>query len=397
MNILQLCHKPPFPPVDGGAIAMNNITQGLLQEGHQVKVLSICTPKHFVKEGSLPLDYIKATGFECSFIDTSISVKNAFFNLFTTKSYNIERFICQKFADKIQQNLLENPFDVVILESLFVAPYIDVLKKYSKAKIVLRAHNVEFLIWERMSQNSRNPIKKLYLKILSKRLKKFEILSLSKVDAVCTMTHIDQASIRKIAPNTLCSTIPSGYQTKDMIPSGIKEEKNTLFHLASMDWQPNVEAVNWFLEKVWPTVSTQNPTSKLYLAGREMPERYYQLNSKKLIVVGQVDSAKEFFESKQIMLVPLLSGSGMRIKIIEGMAIGKVIISTSIGAEGINCEHGKNILIADTPEEFIECINKCLKDENFCQAISANAVDLIKNEYSNEIISKKLTTFFQSL
>ena len=398
MKILQICHKPPFPPVDGGAIAMNNITQGLLQEGHQLKVLSVCTPKHFVKQEDLPKEYLSATQFECCYIDTSIKFKKAFINLFSDKSYNVERFICDKFADKIAQLLQETQYDIILLESLFVAPYIKLIRKNSKAKIVLRAHNVEHKIWERMSFNAKNPVKKVYLNLLSKRLKDFEIKSLKKVDAVCAMTDIDASNIKKLVKGINLITIPSGYiLEKNNTLTPIVEEKNSLFHLASMDWQPNIEAVDWFLKKVWNSVVSENPNCKLYLAGREMPERYHKLQNNNLIVLGDVPSAKAFFESKQIMLVPLLSGSGMRIKIIEGMAIGKVIISTSIGAEGINCTHNKNILIANTPEEFIKYISLCLKNQKFCETISENAKALIKDEYNNEMICKKMTTFFQNL
>ena len=155
MNILQICNKPPFPAVDGGAIAMNNTTQGLLNNGHKVTVLAISTPKHPVNYENLPEEYIKNTNFQTVFIDTSIRLRDAFFNLFTKKSYNIERFISVGFTQQLQKILTRESFDIVIIESLFVAPYISTIKSISNAKIVLRAHNVEHKIWERISKNSR--------------------------------------------------------------------------------------------------------------------------------------------------------------------------------------------------------------------------------------------------
>jgi glycosyltransferase involved in cell wall biosynthesis len=114
-------------------------------------------------------------------------------------------------------------------------------------------------------------------------------------------------------------------------------------------------------------------------------------------VVGKVKSAKDFYLSKKIMIVPVLSGSGMRIKIIEGMALGKVIISTTIGAEGINCTSGKNIIIADSPKDFAKAVCTCLKDQDYCDQIGNNAKKLIASEYNNDQISKNMILFFEEL
>ncbi len=397
MKILQICNKPPFPAVDGGAIAMNNTTEGLLNNGHEVTVLAITTPKHKISSKTLPKEYISKTNFQSVFIDTSIRLKDAFFNLFTNKSYNIERFISVDFTLQLKRILEENNFDIVIIESLFVAPYIPTIKALSKAKIVLRAHNVEHKIWERISSNTKNPLKRTYINLLAKRLKNFEIETFNSVDGIAAMTNVDVKHFKKLGYKKEITAIPTGYiiNTQGELEKCVEE--NSVFHIASMDWLPNVEGVNWFLNNVWKKVSNCSPSAKLYLAGREMPDEYYQLTDNNIITVGAVESAKEFYLSKKIMIVPVLSGSGMRIKIIEGMALGKVIISTTIGAEGINCTNGENILIADTPDDFADAICKCLSDSAYCDLIGKNAQNLIASEYSNDEISKKMISFFEDL
>ena len=398
MKILQICNKPPFPAVDGGAIAMNNTTQGLLENGHEIIVLAITTPKHPIEPKSLPKEYLERTQFQSVFIDTRIRLRDAFFNLFSKKSYNIERFISGVFKKKIQEILMEEQFDIVLIESLFVAPYISTIKKFSKAKVVLRAHNVEHKIWERISENTKKPIKKRYLGLLAKRLKKYEIDTFGSIDGIAAMTKVDENSFIELGYKKQIASIPTGY----MINSGVvqtdeKVEENSIFHIASMDWLPNVEGVRWFLDHVWKNVHANNPKANLYLAGREMPEEFHNLTNSNITTIGKVQSAKEFYLSKKIMIVPILSGSGMRIKIIEGMALGKVIISTTIGAEGIHCTSGKNIIIADSPKDFSEAINTCLRNPEFCEEIGENAKALIKDEYSNAHISKKMISFFEKL
>lgn len=397
MNILQICNKPPFPAVDGGAIAMNNTTQGLLNNGHKVTVLAITTPKHPVIYESLPEEYIKNTNFQTVFIDTSIRLRDAFFNLFTKKSYNIERFISVDFTKQLQKILAQESFDVVIIESLFVAPYISTIKSISDAKIVLRAHNVEHKIWERIRKNTKNPLKKRYINLLAKRLKKYEIEVFNAIDGIAAMTKVDENDFKKLGFKKGIEAIPTGYIIRGQENVSEPVEENSIFHIASMDWLPNVEGVDWFLTNVWPIIAQSKGIAKLYLAGREMPDSYYNLNLPNVTVVGKVKSAKEFYLSKKIMIVPVLSGSGMRIKIIEGMALGKIIISTTIGAEGINCTSGENIIIADTPKDFANAICKCLEDHEYCNRIGENARRLIASEYSNDQISKKMISFFEDL
>lgn len=397
MRILQICNKPPFPAVDGGAIAMNNTTQGLLSNGHQVTVLAITTPKHPINKSTLPKDYVKNTNFQSVFIDTSIKLKDAFFNLFSSKSYNIERFISQEFTLKLKSILNEGKFDIVIIESLFVAPYIQTIKNLSEAKIVLRAHNVEHKIWERISANTKNPIKKSYLSLLAKRLKNYEVETLETVDGIATMTKVDLQAFQKLGYTKDITAIPTGYIINQKGELKKESDEHSVFHIASMDWLPNIEGVQWFVNQVWSKVNSAFPKAHLFLAGREMPDEFYKLPQNNITTIGPVASAKEFYLSKKIMIVPVLSGSGMRIKIIEGMALGKVIVSTTIGAEGIHCTNGKNILIADTPDEFAKAIVTCLNDTDYCEKIGTNAQELIKNEYSNEKISEKMISFFHDI
>lgn len=170
-----------------------------------------------------------------------------------------------------------------------------------------------------------------------------------------------------------------------------------LFHLGSMDWMPNLEAIEWFLNDVWPDVKKAVPDMKLNLAGKSMPQWLMNSPDHNIETLGHIKDAKQYMNDNGIMIVPLLSGSGMRVKIIEGMALGKVIISTSIGAEGIEYEHGKDIFIADTPNEFVDAIVTCSSDIELCNTVGRNAKELVRTKYDNLIISEKLIDFYKSL
>ena len=295
--------------------------------------------------------------------------------------------------------LQESDFDIIQLESIFVAPYIPVIRKHSKAKIVLRLHNVEHIIWERIARNHVSWYKKFVLKQMTRQLKHYECSLMNKVDGYMTISDVDYDFFHALAPNTPGTVIPfavdlDNYEIEDeYIPSDQPE----LFHLGSMNWMPNVEGLEWFLEDVFPAILEKFPMLTFTMAGRSIPESLQRFASDHVIIAGEVENANEFMLSKDIMIVPLLSGSGIRIKIIEGMALGKTIITTSIGAEGLNVENGKHIFIADTAEEFISVIEKCIKTPDICTIIGENARHYVALNHNIEVVTQELVDFYHEI
>jgi glycosyltransferase involved in cell wall biosynthesis len=398
LNILQLCSKVPNPPKDGGAVAMDILTKGLMTLGANVKVLAISTHKHPFDESKISPDYKAKTNIESVFIETRLKPVDAFLNLFSSESYNMSRFYTEEMDAKLMEVLKNNSFDVIQLETLFVAPYLNTIRKHSKAKIVLRSHNIEYLLWERRAEKTSNPLTKIYLRILAKRLKTFELNMLNQYDGIASITPEDAEGFKKLGCTKPVISIPFGIDIKSFqVNPDIKQEFPSCFHLGAMNWSPNIEGVKWLLDSVWEKVTAQQSAMKLYLAGRFMPDWLNKLSKKNVEVVGEVKSQFEFMQAKGIMLVPLLSGGGMRIKIIEGMATGKTIISTSIGAEGVPYEHKKNILIANTPEEFADCISLCVNNPDLYTSIGKNAQQLINEHFDNNKICRDLINFYEQL
>ena len=399
MKILQLCHKVPFPPYDGGTIAMNNITQGLLSEGHRVKVLAVETPKHRVLSEDMPEDYLKSVDFDSVFIDTTLSFWAAFKTIFTRKSYQVSRFYSKGFANKLAEILQKETFDIIQLESIFMAPYLPVIRQFSTAKIVLRNHNIEHLIWHRVINNEPNPLKRWAIRYFSRQLKRYECNLGSQIDAFAAISEPDYQFFKECYHNIPGTVIPFGVdlenypENEDYMPSGTPE----LFHVGSMNWLPNVEGIEWFLDEVWPQIHEKFPEITFTIAGRQIPEKISQRADNNVIIAGEVASANDFMAEKDIMIVPLLSGSGVRVKIIEGMALGKTIITTTIGAEGLAVEHGKNILIANTPDEFLECISKCVASPDICTILGENARNFVALNHNNDLITNRLIEFYGTL
>ena len=397
MKILQVCSKIPYPSKDGGSMAMNILTEGLIDNGNQVTVLAMSTHKSFTKKEEINTEYLARTNFKTVFVDTSVKPIDAFFNLFSKKSYNIIRFYSKEFEKVLEELITKENFDIIQLETLWVTPYVETIRKKTRAKIVYRSHNIEYMIWERLATICENPIKKKYLQLLAARLKKYEVGMLNKYDAIAGITELDINVLKKMGCKLPMKHVPFGISLAKYTPQQAEIEFPSLFHIGSMDWKPNEEAIKWFLKAIWPAIHAKFPNLNLYLAGRNMPEWLSGLKMENVEVIGEIDDQLAFIRSKFVMIVPLQSGGGMRIKIIEGMALSKTIISTSIGAEGIACEDKINILLANTPAEFEQAIENCINNVSMAESIGNNARILIENKYDNNKICKQLTEFYQTL
>ncbi len=376
---------------------MNILTHGLINAGNTVHVLAVNTPKHFIKDDDIDPVYRKKTSYRSVFIDTSIKPVDAILNLFSSESYNIIRFYSKDFEKVLIERLQSEAYDVIQLETLWVTPYVDVIRKYSKAKIVLRSQNVEYMIWERLAADAANPLKKMYLKLLAGRLKKYELSLLNKYDAIATITELDTVVFKKMGCTIPVIHVPFGIDLEKYKMDDSALEKPSVFHIGAMDWRPNADGINWFLKNVWLDVVAKNPSVKLYLAGRNMPDWLMNLKMENVVIEGEVPDSHAFINSRSVMIVPLTSGGGMRVKIIEGMAFGKTIISTAVGAEGIEYEKGVNLLIANTEREFVDAIDNCLNNTSFSDSLGKNARALVEAKYDNQIICNKLSAFYLSL
>lgn len=397
VHILQIANKIPYPPKDGGSLAIHAISKGLLNAGQYLKVLAVNSPKLFTNIDEIDKHYIDSTHFEAVEIDTRIKPIDAFLNLFSSSSYNIQRFDAPPFHQKLIEILRNQSFDIVHLESVFMAPYVSTIRKFSKAKIVLRAHNVEHKIWERLAFNESNSIKKWYLNLLATRLKNYELQMLNNYDGIAAISSIEQIELKTLGCKIPICHIPFAMDIKNKKIESITEEKYSVFSLAAMDWQPNIEGVNWFLENVWNKILQSIPNAKFYVAGRNMSKEWMQKKYRNVEMVGEVKNAEQFVANKSVMIVPLFSGGGVRIKIIEGFAMQKAMVSTAIGAEGIQYKNGVHLLEANDADTFAANVCKLLLNDVERKQLAENARKHAEVFYDIEPATQKLINFYHQL
>lgn len=385
MKILQLTNKIPVPPRDGGSIATYRLSLGLAQLGHQVSVLAMNTSKHYVDEefwGPLA----RKSGFQLHPIpvNTRVSVFKALNNLLFSKlPYTAARFKSNEFRKALIRLLKETEFDLIIIENLYPILYLHDIRKFSRGRVVMRPHNMEHEIWDRTASQTKG-LKKIYLKVLAKRIRNMEIRSMNTYDFLAPITKRDLEAFERLGNKKPAACLSTGVAITNSYTPIQHTDHLKIAHLGALDWAPNQEGILWFLEKVWPLVKLQVPRAEFHLAGRNAPDwfikkaRNFEVNFH-----GEVDSAIDFIRHFPIHIVPLWSGSGMRIKIIEAMAQGRVIVTTPIGVEGIAANDNMEILIREDPESFAEALIKLHSNPHQMEAISQNAFTFVQQNFEN--------------
>lgn len=403
MNILLVCNKPPYPAKDGTSVALKVTIASLLALNCKVTALIMNTPKHKMSLSDIPLEIRGKANLELIEVNTDYNVVGLLKNwLFSGLPFHVERFTNENFRLQLIGLLQNNRFDVVQLEGLYMTAYLEDVKKHSSAKIALRAHNLEQEIWYRLAEQEPNFLKKIYLKSLAKRHETYEwkYLKGDYYDGIVSVSDRDAERMRKegvkipIYVATYSIDI-SNIQAKE----GIVPEPYSVFFIGAMDWIPNLDGVKWFVENIWDKIRAKHPTVKCYIAGRNMPSDFLPHKDEKegIIKVGEVEDAQAFMQEKGVMVAPLLTGGGIRIKIIEGMALGKAIVTGSLAMEGNPATDKKEVWIADNEADFAQGVCTLLENPALASKIGQDAAVFAQNRFNNRKMTERLLDFYQQL
>lgn len=374
MRILHLCNKVPFPGRDGSSLAMESLIRLEASLGHQVHVVALNTEKHWIEQ---PVSPIQGVTLEAVAASTKPSVGTALANLFSTQSYYASRFWTPEVSEVVRTRA--QTADVVVFDSLFMAVYLD---EVGSVPTVLRAHNVEHAIW--MRGLSDEPwFRRGYVALQAKRLKIWESQVAQRVDRIWTISPEDARWFHDFGPaHTLACTYDPVHGS--WTESGAS--KPSAYHLGALDWTPNVRGMKWFLDLVAP---------RLKHAKVDVYSRQWPFGSTPHCVNYRADQPN--FSDYGIFIAPIRSGSGMRIKLLEAMARGKAIVTTTLGAEGLNAVHASHLLLADSPSDFAAALDELHCNTALRTELGAAAALHARTQFSDqsavEGIARELATF----
>ena len=396
LRILVLLNRVPFPLNDGGAIGAYHFVKGYADAGCEVVCLAMNTSKHYVDMDQTRDAFKGVNRFITVPIDNRIKPTRALLNLLSGRSYVIERFDVQAYRDALIRLLKEKDFDIIHIDGLPPCAYIDTLRAHSRAKLSMRAHNVEYKLWERAAMADPNPLKRWYIGIQSERLRAFEAHALGIVDLVLAISQEDDRFIHELQPRANTILVPAGMDIDDSKPV-IQPKELSFFHIGALDWLPNLQGLDWFLKEVWPRIHEAFPEIKFHIAGKKMPSQFYNFASQNVVAYGEVPSSIDFINSYSVLLSPMISGSGVRIKIIEAMAMGKVVLATSVSAEGSGAVDDRDLLIANDADAFIRQIHRLKTETGLMDRLSLSARKFALDHFQNKKVIERLLDHYRLL
>jgi glycosyltransferase involved in cell wall biosynthesis len=386
MSVLYITNKPIYPAVDGGCVAMASFISHLLEIHDKVDHFTVSTHKHPFNLKDYPSVLSKKIQVYHCFINTKISIIDATLNLFSSSSYNVSRFYNKNFESLLIE-LLKNKHEIIYIESIFLLPYLNTIRKFSNAKVILRAPNIEFKIWEKNIERTSNFFKKIYLKHLTKNLKTYELNQFHKVDGILSISNLDYNYILNLNLSIPILNLPFA-----ITPNPTENiDKNNFFFIGAYNWKPNLDAVLFLINELFPSILKINPNAKLHIAGSYMPNYFYGFQNESIKIYGKVDSVEGFMKKHGILLAPIFSGSGVRIKILEALSFGIPVIGSNIAIQGIN---SKACFVAESIDEYLIHIQKITNTD--IQKITIEATTYIDKNYNPRQIESKLNDFIES-
>jgi polysaccharide biosynthesis protein PslH len=267
------------------------------------------------------------------------------------------------------------------------------LRRYTfpaDVRVVADAHNVEHDNLLRIAHTARSPVRRLFTAALARRLREDESAHVRGCDGILSVSDRDRDMFRRIAPETPVYAVPNGVDLSRFTPRGIEREPRSLVFAGVMNYPPNNEGVRRFLEKILPLVAASVPDVRVTIVGQNPSRAVRRRTSDRVRVTGYVDDVRPYLESAEVFIAPLYAGGGTRLKILEAMAMGTPVVSTSIGCEGLRVRPGEHLLVADAPEEFARAILLLFRDHVLRGALAARGLELVQSGYGWDRIGSDL-------
>jgi glycosyltransferase involved in cell wall biosynthesis len=396
MRVLFVATNLPIPTNIGQAIRSLSIIRALASGGHTLDFVS------FARK-SRPED-LHPLSFFCRSIDLlELELKNLahqteyclrFKCLLGLKSYSVERFRSKAMQARIQEKLSNDEYTFILCDGPYALTNIPV----TEIPIVLNCHNVEYRILQRFAELERNPFKKHYARIESCLVRRAERKGCRRVARAMVCSQADLDILTHLCPDLTVSVVPNVVDT-DLIQPVQRNNPGTakpilLFH-GVMDWYPNRDAVEFFIHSILPQIRAECPEATLVVAGRNPPIQFTERfrSDSEIKFTGTVPDMRPYLAAATVVIVPLRIGGGTRIKILEACAAGKPIVSTGVGAEGLDLEPGKEIIVADGPEEFASSVVSLLQNPAKSDALAKSARTAVVERYGQSRLKESLDAF----
>lgn len=387
MRILVLEHLLPAP-LDSGAKLRSFCTLKALASRHELMMLSYVR----TDDEHAHLDDLKSICGRIELIPLVRSrtrdARDAVKCLVGGRSFIITRDFRDHMRQALDRAIRDFRPGVIHIDHLQMAQFVG---PDAGCATVLDQHNVESTIIRRIAETSRSPLTRVYAGIEWPKLQRFELQACARCDLVLTVSEEDKAELQRQDPSLAnVEALPIGIDTETFSPVDRSPGSKNILFLGTMYWPPNVDCVHYFCREIMPIVRKSVPDCTFTIAGQRPVKSVVALSSDPAVrVTGYVDDVREVAKDCGVFVVPLQAGSGVRVKILNAMSMGLPVVSTTVGAEGIDGVGGEDLLIADAPDDFAQAVVRVLTDPDLASALSRNARRLACEKYSWETVGRR--------
>jgi polysaccharide biosynthesis protein PslH len=389
MKILFLTQLFPHPPVCGGTIRSFNMLRHLGAR-HDVTLVS------FVR-GETPEASAEALRSICREVHTVpihrsslANIRFALGSLLGKKPFIVARDYVPEMRRKVDDLLNNGHFDLIYVDHLQMAQYVS---GWDGCPKILDEHNVEWKIIERIGNSEPLSPKRLYAAIEWRKLRRWELATCERFDRVLTVTKTDRDTLRSANHRlSKITCIPIGVDFEAFPKVELREDARDIVSIGTMSWPPNIDAAVFFAEKIYPAIKMHVDRVRYIVAGSNPTDavRRLSLNDSSIEVTGYLDDLTPVASQAAVFVTPLRSGSGLRVKILNAMAMGLPVVSTSVGCEGIGAKPGRDLIVADSEHQFADAVVELMSDFRMRRQIAENGREFVHANYSWESIYDRL-------
>lgn len=394
MRVLLISKKLPFPARDGETIALTNMLDHYKAIGADLTVMSMQTSKHPYGKEYIPKAY---SSMPFHLINVEVSNHRSLYlaNLFSRRPIHVDRFYQPAFGNALHILLSNNTFDVIQLEGLVLLAYLPVIRSVTAVPVIYRSHNVEGLIWQRLSRSSKGLLFRWYYNLQGKRLWKWERKNFTSAEAVLAISSDDTTTYREWSPYFPVEYLPVSLPDIPVFDS--RPQQFTAAFIGALDWLPNRKGIEVFLQEAWPIVRGAIPEATLHLAGRHAPEGWSDSLPEGVVWHGEVENAHAYMQQYAVSIVPLWAGSGLKIKVVEAIAAAIPVVTTPIGAEGLPDGAAEYLHIGATGKDLANATIACLQNQASANKQAVQLLEYVREQLSASAIRGKLRQLLTEL
>jgi polysaccharide biosynthesis protein PslH len=397
MRVLYISVAYPLPANNGSKMRLWAVLRAMASVGHQVTLAAFAEPGEADGTGEelatvckdsdvVPLHYAR--------LSTGGNYLGRLRGIFSSAPFTIARFRSKDMRLRLERRVRDRSFDVVVCDNVYAA----INMPAGTSPIVMNSQNVEYLILQRYAEQEKNPLKALYARLEATKVRHFEAAMYRRSACAMACSQVDVELVRQLCPGLKAFVAPNVVDVREYEIQA-EEDPLTIVYQGGMDWFPNRDALEYFVRQVFPLVQKEVPRVRLIAAGRnpapEFCARFGDVDA--LEFTGTLPDLRPVIAKAAVAVIPLRIGSGTRLKILEGGAMRKAMVSTSIGAEGLDFEPGKEILIADDPAEFAGHVVELLRDPARRRMLGEAARTRVLQDYGRATLERSIMNALGSL